>query len=83
MSAQARDSSVRREVFALLSKERLIVRETQRAVTPFGGTVVFLEFLRRIDLASQIRAHMPIRWRSHNRIDPAATLIAFLMAVWV
>src|SRR5689334_12782263 len=83
MSPQARDSSVPREVLALLSKERLIVRETQRAVTPFGGLVVFLEFLRRIDLVGQIRTHMPIRWRSHNRIDPAATLIAFLMAVLV
>jgi hypothetical protein len=83
MSPQATDSSVPREVLALLSKERLIVRETQRAVTPFGGMVVFLEFLQRIDLAGQIRSHMPIRWRSHNRIDPAATLIAFMMAVLV
>jgi Transposase DDE domain group 1 len=64
-------------------KERLIVRETQRAVTPFGGMVVFLEFLGRIDLVGQIRQHMPIRWRSHNQIDPASTLIAFLMAVLV
>src|SRR6266516_189665 len=83
MSPQATDSSVPREMLALLSKERLIVRETQRAVTPFGGMVVFLEFLQRIDLVGQIRQHMPIRWRSHNQIDPAATLTAFLMAVLV
>src|SRR3982750_1493924 len=80
MVAAARDNAVPREVLALLSKERLIVRETQRAVTPFGGMVVFLEFLQRIDLLGQIRQHMSIRWRSHNQIDPAATLIAFLMA---
>jgi hypothetical protein len=66
---------VRREVLALLSRERLIVRERQRAVTPFGGMAVFLEFLQRIDLVGQIRAPMPIRWRSHNRIDPAATVV--------
>jgi hypothetical protein len=83
MRPQTRDNSVPREVLALLSKERLIVRETQRAVTPFGGMVVFLEFLHRIDLVGQIRQHIPIRWRSHNRIDPAATLTAFLMAVLV
>jgi hypothetical protein len=83
MSPQATDNPVPREVFALLSKERLIVRETQRAVTPFGGMVVFLEFLRRIDLTGQIRTHMPIRWRSPNGIDPTATLTAFLMAVLV
>jgi len=35
------------------------VRETQRAVTPFGGMVVFVEYLRRIDLVGQIRRHMP------------------------
>jgi DDE family transposase len=83
MSPEATDNSVRREVLALLSRERLIVRETPRAVTPFGGMAVFLEFLQRIDVVGQIRAHMPIRWRSHNRIDPAATRIAFLMAVLV
>jgi DDE family transposase len=83
MSPEAKDSSVPREVLALLSQERLIVRETQRAVTPFGGIVVFVEFLQQIDLVGQIRAHMPICWRSHNRIDPTATLIAFLMAVLV
>jgi hypothetical protein len=83
MSPRATDNSVPREMLALLSNERLIVRETQRAVTPFGGMVVFLEFLQRIDLVGQIRQHMPIRWRSHNQIDPAATLTAFLMAVLV
>ena len=81
MSSQTADKSVRREMLALLSKERLIVRETQRAVTPFGGMVVFLEYLQRIDLVGQLRRHMPIRWRSHNQIDPTATLIAFLIAV--
>jgi len=81
MRRQARDSLVPREVLALLSQERLIVRETQRAVTPFGGMAVFVEFLRRIDLIGQIRRYMPIRWRSPNRIDPTATLTAFLLAV--
>ena len=83
MRPQATEDLVPREMLALLSNERLVVRETQRAVTPFGGMVVFLEYLRRIGLVGQIRQHMPIRWRSHNQIDPAATLIAFLMAVLV
>src|SRR3954471_21567167 len=83
MSSGARDDLVPREMIALLSNKRVILRETQRAVTPFGGTVVFLEFLRRIDVVGQLRCHMPIRWRSHNHIEPAATLLAFLMAVLV
>jgi hypothetical protein len=83
MKPDAMDNPVPREMLTLLSKERLIVRETQRAVTPFGGMVVFVSFLQRIDLVGQIRSHMPIRWRSPNQIDPAATLIAFLVAVLV
>jgi hypothetical protein len=83
MSPQATDNPVPREILALLSNERLIVRETQRAVTPFGGMVVLLEFLRRIELIGRIRQHMPIRWRSHNQIDPTATFAAFLLAVLV
>jgi hypothetical protein len=70
-------------MLALLSNEQLIVLETQRAVTPFGGMVVFLEYLRRIDPVWQIRQYMPIRWRSHNQIDPTSTLVAFLMAMLV
>jgi Transposase DDE domain group 1 len=68
-------------MLALLSNERIIVRETKRPVTPFGGVVVFVEFLRRIDLAGKIRNHMPICWRSPNAFDPTSTFIAFLMAV--
>ena len=83
MKPDAMDNPVPREMLTLLSKERLVVRETQRAVTPFGGMVVFVSFLQRIDLVGQIRSHMPIRWRSPNQIDPAATLIAFLVAVLV
>ena len=67
MRVQARDNLVPREMLALLSNERLIVRGTQRAVTPFGGIGVFLECLRRIELVGQIRQHMPIGWRSHNQ----------------
>src|SRR5947209_14039931 len=83
MSAQAMDNPVPREMLALLSNERVILRETQRAVTPFGGVAVFIQFLQRIDLIGAIRKHMPVRWRSHNQIDPTATLSAFLIAVLV
>src|SRR5438270_8675402 len=83
MSSEAGDEAVPREVLALLSKQRLIVRETKRGVTPFGGLVVFLEFLQRIDLVGVVRRNMPVRWRSHNQIDPSTTLIAFLVTVLV
>jgi len=37
-----RDNSVPREISALLSNQRLILRETRRAVTPLGGVAVFV-----------------------------------------
>jgi hypothetical protein len=81
MNTQARDYPVPREMVALLSNERVILRETERAVTPFGGVAVFVQFLQRIDLIGAIRKHMPVCWRSHNQIDPTVTLTAFLIAV--
>jgi hypothetical protein len=77
------DKSVPREITALLSSERLILRETKRAVTPFGGVAVFLSFLQKIDLVGQLRRHMPVQWRSPNQIDPTTTFLAFLMTVLV
>ena len=58
-------------------------RETQRAVTPFGGIAVFISFLGKIGFVEAIRQHMPIRWRSPNPIDPSFTFTAFLVAVLV
>lgn len=83
MVPNATDKPVPQEIGALLSDERLILRETQRAVTPFGGVAVFISFLNKIGLIEQLREHMPIRWRSPNQIDPTATFTAFLMSVLV
>lgn len=75
------DKPVPCEIQALLSDERLILRETRRAVTPFGGLAVFLSFLGKIGLVEAVRQHMPICWKSPNHIDPTSTFTAFLMAV--
>ncbi len=77
------DNSVPRECTALLSGERLILRETKRAVTPFGGAAVFFSYLRKIDLVGQLRQYMPVRWKSHNHIDPTTSFLAFLTSVLV
>lgn len=83
MESDATDKPVPREIAALLSDERLILRETRRAVTPFGGIAVFLSFLDKIGFGNAVRKHMPIRWRSPNHIDPTATFTAFLISVLV
>ena len=83
MESNATDKPVPREIIALLSDERLILRETQRAVTPFGGIAVFISFLGKIGFVKTVREHMPIRWRSPNHIDPTSTFTAFLISVLV
>ena len=83
MESNTPDNLVPREIRALLSDERLILRETQRAVTPFGGVAVFLSYLGRIGLVEAVRQHMPVHWKSPNHIDPTATFTAFLMSVLV
>jgi Transposase DDE domain group 1 len=81
MEEPTQDICVPREAYALLSDERVILRETGRAVTPFGGVAVFVAYLRKIGLVETVRQHMPIRWKSPNQIDPTTTFTAFLIAV--
>jgi hypothetical protein len=81
VESSATDKAVQREIRALLSDERLILRETKRAVTPFGGLAVFISFLGKIRFVEKVRQHMPVRWRSPNNIEPTATLMGFLMTV--
>jgi DDE family transposase len=81
MEEPTQDICVPREAYALLSDERLILRETGRAVTPFGGVAVFVAYLRKIGLVETVRQYMPIRWKSPNQIDPTTTFTAFLIAV--
>jgi Transposase DDE domain group 1 len=81
MEENSLDKAVPREISALLSGERLKLRETQRAVTPLGGVVVFVEYLNRIGLTGEFRRHMPVRYRSRNQIDPSITLVCFLVSV--
>ena len=80
MGKDAADNAVPREISALLSNQRLILRETQRAVTPLGGVAVFVAFLHKLGFVEKLRQHMPIQWKSPNHIDPTATFTAFLIA---
>jgi hypothetical protein len=54
VEAKTTDELVPRKIAALLSSERLILRDTKRAVTPLGGVAVFVAFLRKIDLSDSI-----------------------------
>ena len=73
MEANTSDKSVPQEITALLSGERVILRETQRAVTPFRGVAVFNTYLQKIGLVEQVRRHLPVHWTSPNHIEPTTT----------
>jgi Transposase DDE domain group 1 len=58
-----------------------VLRETRRAVTPFGGLVVMVELLRKLRVVEAVRERLPFQYHSNNAIDPAHTLLAFWLGV--
>jgi hypothetical protein len=74
---------VQREINALWGEKKVVLQETRRAVTPWGGLSVFVEFLRGRGFREQVRQHLPIRLTSPNAIDPGQTFTAFLVSVLV
>src|SRR5260370_7147930 len=75
------DKTVHWKITPLGGGKKVELRETPRAVTPFGGLVVFFEFLRRIGYSEAVRQHLPFRLTSPNAIDPGETFTAFLVSV--
>ena len=65
----------------LFGSGQVLLRDTPKAVTPFGGLVVFIEFLQKLGYAAQVQALLPFRLTSPNAIEPAHTLTAFVFAV--
>lgn len=69
---------------ALFGKAKLVLEETPKAISPFGGLASFISFLGQIDFPGQVRRHLPFREpASNNAIPLAHTLTAFLMSVVV
>jgi hypothetical protein len=61
--------------------QKVLLKETDRALTPFGGMVVILEFLNKVGFVKKVIECMPVIHRSPNSIPPAQTYIAFLISV--
>ena len=66
---------------SLWGGKKVELRETQRAVTPFGGLGVFVEFLQQVGYREAVSQHLPFRLTSPNAIDPVETFTAFLLSV--
>lgn len=67
----------------LFGSGQVFLRDTPKAVTPFGGLVVFIEFLQKLGYAAVVQQGLPFVLTSPNAIDPAHTLTAFVFAVVV
>lgn len=72
---------MQREITSIFNQNKVILRDTKRAVTPYGGLAVFVEYLRKIEYAETVRKLIPIEFTSPNAIDPTETFTAFLISV--
>lgn len=72
---------MRQEITPLWGEKKVEWRETKRAVTPWGGLLVFVEFLRKIEYVEAVGKHLPFVLTSPNAIDPVQTFTAFLVSV--
>ena len=72
---------MQRKITSLWGEKKVILRETPRAVTPFGGLSVSIEFLTQIGFREQLRRALPVRLESPNAIDPGETFTAFPISV--
>jgi hypothetical protein len=76
-----RNKTVRQEITSIWGEKKVELRQTKRAVTPFGGLVVLLEFLRKIGYAGAVQGNLPFQLTSPNVIPAAQTFTAFLLSV--
>ena len=74
---------MRGEISAIFGGRKVELRQTVKAVTPFGGLVVFLEFLRKVGFAEQVKGAMPFELKSPNAIPAVETFTAFVISVVV
>jgi len=58
-----------------------LLRETNRAVTPFGGLVVLIELISKMQLVEAVRERLPFTYRSNNASRPEHILLAFWLGV--
>jgi len=72
---------VHRKITSLWGGKKVVLRQTPRAVTPFGGLSVFIEFLGKIGFGERVRRDLPVHLKSPNAIDPGETFTAFLISV--
>lgn len=58
-----------------------VLRETTRAVTPYGGLVTLVELLRKMEVLVAVRERLPFAYRSNHASKPEHVLLAFWLGV--
>lgn len=80
--ASALHKTTRVEFNALFGQTKLLLDETPKAITPFGGLASLLAFLGQIGYAQEVQQHLPFAApTSNNSIPLAHTLTAFIISV--
>jgi hypothetical protein len=76
--------TTRTEITPLFGEAKLVLDETPKAISPFGGLASFISFLGQIGFAREVQQHLPFAApASNNAIPLAHSLTAFLLAVVV
>lgn len=76
--------TTRTEITSLFGEAKLVLDETPKAISPFGGLASFIAFLGQIGFAPEVQRQMPFpEPASNNAIPLAHCLTAFLMSVVV
>jgi hypothetical protein len=76
--------TTRTEITPLFGQAKLVMDETPKAITPFGGLASFISFLGQIGFAGEVQRRLPFAEPTANNAIPLAhALTAFLMSVVV
>ena len=79
--SQAPEQNDWQEFKPLFGGGKIKICDTLRAVTPFGGLSVFIEFLGRVGLVEQLANQAPYQPKSGNHYDPGQILVGFILSV--
>jgi hypothetical protein len=80
-SSQAPEQNDWQEFKPLFGDGKIKVCDTLRAVTPFGGLSVFIEFLGRVGLVEQLANQASYQPKSGHHYDPGQILVGFILSV--
>jgi hypothetical protein len=82
-SSQAPEQNDWQEFKPLFGSGKIKICDTLRAVTPFGGLSVLIEFFSRIGLVKELQQRRLYQPQSPNHYDPGQILVGFMLSVIV